>query len=113
MVLEHSWFILQHPFIRDACDRKPLLDLLAEFKAEIINEEEMDIEEEVRKGSTWPDQLTLVDFLIPQLAHNLIDIQTWHQCYILSKTYKTHTIYYLLGQISTRVHLRRPLSYVY
>ena len=43
-------FFFQHPFIRDACDRKPLLDLLAEFKAEIINEEEMDIEEEVRKG---------------------------------------------------------------
>ena len=41
--------MFQHPFIRDACDRKPLLDLLAEFKAEIINEEEMDIEEEVRK----------------------------------------------------------------
>ena len=41
--------LFQHPFIRDACDRKPLLDLLAEFKAEIINEEEMDIEEEVRK----------------------------------------------------------------
>merc|ERR1712032_946707 len=38
--------LLKHPFIRDACDRKPLLDLLAEFKAEIINEEEMDIEEE-------------------------------------------------------------------
>ena len=26
-----------------------MLDLLAEFKAEIINEEEMDIEEEVRR----------------------------------------------------------------
>ena len=40
-------FSFQHPFIRDARDKKPLLDLLAEFKAEIINEEEMDIEEEV------------------------------------------------------------------
>merc|ERR1719284_299990 len=38
--------LLKHPFIRDARDKKPLLDLLAEFKAEIINEEEMDIEEE-------------------------------------------------------------------
>ena len=42
------WILsFQHPFIRDARDKKPLLDLLAEFKAEIINEEEMDIEEEV------------------------------------------------------------------
>jgi len=38
--------LLKHPFIREAIDKKPLLDLLAEFKAEIINEEEMDIEEE-------------------------------------------------------------------
>ena len=39
--------LLKHPFIREAVDKKPLLDLLAEFKAEIINEEEMDVEEEV------------------------------------------------------------------
>merc|ERR1719431_2435514 len=38
--------LLKHPFIRAASDRKPLLDLLAEFKAEIINEEEMDVDEE-------------------------------------------------------------------
>jgi len=38
--------LLKHPFIREAIDKKPLLDLLAEFKAEIINEEEMDVEEE-------------------------------------------------------------------
>jgi len=38
--------LLKHPFIREAVDKKPLLDLLAEFKAEIINEEEMDVEEE-------------------------------------------------------------------
>ena len=39
--------LLQHPFVRQANDNKPVLDLLAEFKAEIINEEEMDIEDEV------------------------------------------------------------------
>jgi len=38
--------LLKHPFIRDASDRKPLLDLLAEFKAEVIHEEEMDVDEE-------------------------------------------------------------------
>ena len=39
--------LLKHPFVRGANDNKPVLDLLAEFKAEIINEEEMDIEDEV------------------------------------------------------------------
>ena len=39
--------LLKHPFVRQANDNKPVLDLLAEFKAEIINEEEMDIEDEV------------------------------------------------------------------
>ena len=79
--ITESWFefslktvFFQHPFIRDACDRKPLLDLLAEFKAEIINEEEMDIEEEVRKGlicehpqfpTNVSDPFTLVAFVIP------------------------------------------------
>jgi len=38
--------LLKHPFIREAIDKKHLLDLLLEFKAEIINEEEMDVEEE-------------------------------------------------------------------
>ena len=52
----------QHPFIRDACDRKPLLDLLAEFKAEIINEEEMDIEEEVRKKRLKMQTLVTINF---------------------------------------------------
>jgi hypothetical protein len=31
-------------------DKKPILDLLAEFKAEIINEVEEEIEDEVRTG---------------------------------------------------------------
>ena len=39
--------LLEHPFVRNAVDRKPVLDLLAEFKAEIINEEEMDVDDEV------------------------------------------------------------------
>ena len=53
-------FSFQHPFIRDARDKKPLLDLLAEFKAEIINEEEMDIEEEVRlRFVNYLDQYTV------------------------------------------------------
>ena len=51
----------QPPFIRDACDRKPLLDLLAEFKAEIINEEEMDIEEEVRKLLIYKPHMYLMN----------------------------------------------------
>merc|ERR1719422_2325251 len=41
--------LLKHPFVRHAVDKKPVLDLLAEFKAEIINEEEMDLDEEKRK----------------------------------------------------------------
>ena len=37
-----------------------MLDLLAEFKAEIINEEEMDIEEEVRlRFVNYLDQYTV------------------------------------------------------
>ena len=40
--------LLKHPFVRHAVDKKPVLDLLAEFKAEIINEEEMDLDEEVK-----------------------------------------------------------------
>jgi len=42
--------LLKHPFISRAVDKKPLLDLLAEFKAEIINEVEMDLEDE-EKGT--------------------------------------------------------------
>ena len=46
---EHFWlFILlfQHPFIRDAHDPKPVLDLLAEYKAEIVEDEIMDLPED-------------------------------------------------------------------
>ena len=83
-------FILffQHPFIRDACDRKPLLDLLAEFKAEIINEEEMDIEEEVRKGSISHTRKYLINS--PWLPFS--PQRTYHRRYILSKT--NHIIFW-------------------
>jgi hypothetical protein len=37
---------LQHPFISCATDPKPIRDLLAEFKAEIVEEEIMDINED-------------------------------------------------------------------
>ena len=50
--------LLKHPFIREARDRKPLLDLLAEFKAEIINEEEMDVDDE-EKGLEPEDTLSI------------------------------------------------------
>lgn len=40
-----AYELLKHPFI-SRVDRKPVLDLLAEFKAEIINEEELDAEDE-------------------------------------------------------------------
>ena len=36
----------QHPFIANATDPKPILDLLAEFKAEIIEEEIADVNDE-------------------------------------------------------------------
>jgi hypothetical protein len=43
---------VQHPFVSSkSVDKKPILDLLAEFKAEIINEVEEEIEDEVRTGS--------------------------------------------------------------
>ena len=38
--------IFQHPFIANATDPKPILDLLAEFKAEIIEEEIADVHDE-------------------------------------------------------------------
>jgi len=37
---------LQHPFISGATDSKPICDLLAEFKAEIVEEEIMDVNED-------------------------------------------------------------------
>jgi len=36
----------QHPFISGATDPKPIRDLLAEFKAEIVEEEIMDLNED-------------------------------------------------------------------
>ena len=51
--------LLKHPFVRQANDNKPVLDLLAEFKAEIINEEEMDIEDEVSTINCYIVLLTL------------------------------------------------------
>ncbi|XP_040576633.1 serine/threonine-protein kinase 10 isoform X2 [Lepeophtheirus salmonis] len=41
--------LLKHPFICNATDSKPLLDLLAEFKAEIVHEEIMDIHEDEKE----------------------------------------------------------------
>ena len=38
--------LFQHPFISNATDPKPILDLLAEFKAEIVEEEIMDLNED-------------------------------------------------------------------
>ena len=36
----------QHPFIANAKDPKPILDLLAEFKAEIIEDEIADVNDD-------------------------------------------------------------------
>lgn len=47
--------LLKHPFIKGAVDKKPLLDLLAEFKAEIINEEEIDVDEEGKNSDGSED----------------------------------------------------------
>ena len=107
IVLEHSWIPFQHPFIRDACDRKPLLDLLAEFKAEIINEEEMDIEEEVRKTQIAnshclthvPDPFTLGAFL----TSTNIKLHRYSILTPSSPKLTTHIKYYLLGQIDRKV----------
>ncbi len=47
---------MQHPFVSsESVDKKPILDLLAEFKAEIINEVEEEIEDEVRIQDPDPD----------------------------------------------------------
>ena len=40
------FFLFQHPFIQTATDPKPILDLLAEYKAEIVEEEILDIPED-------------------------------------------------------------------
>ena len=40
------YFYFQHPFIANATDPKPILDLLAEFKAEIIEEEIADVHDD-------------------------------------------------------------------
>lgn len=37
--------LLQHPFVRNAYDCKPILDLLTEFKAEIVEDTITDIED--------------------------------------------------------------------
>lgn len=39
-------FFVQHPFLRGATDPKPILELLAEYKAEIVEEEIMDIQDD-------------------------------------------------------------------
>jgi hypothetical protein len=47
---------VQHPFVSSkSVDKKPILDLLAEFKAEIINEVEEEIEDEVRIQDPDPE----------------------------------------------------------
>lgn len=38
--------LFQHPFVRDATDPKPIMELLAEYKAEIVEEEITDLPEE-------------------------------------------------------------------
>ena len=41
------WLLFfQHPFIANAKDPKPILDLLAEFKAEIIEDEIADVNDD-------------------------------------------------------------------
>ena len=42
----------QHPFIQTATDPKPILDLLAEYKAEIVEEEILDIPEDKMVSAT-------------------------------------------------------------
>jgi hypothetical protein len=41
-------------------DKKPILDLLAEFKAEIINEVEEEIEDEVRTQDPDPEDRDII-----------------------------------------------------
>ena len=46
--------LMKHPFISGDVDRKPIQDLLAEFKAEIINEVDIDIEDEGKNSDGEP-----------------------------------------------------------
>ena len=46
MSLLTLFHLFQHPFIQTATDPKHLLDLLAEYKAEIVEEEILDIPED-------------------------------------------------------------------
>ena len=41
-------YFFQHPFIANAKDPKPILDLLAEFKAEIIEDEIADVNDDTK-----------------------------------------------------------------
>lgn len=41
-----NFHLFQHPFVRDANDPKPIMELLAEYKAEIVEEEITDLPEE-------------------------------------------------------------------
>ncbi len=48
------FLFFQHSFIREATDPKPILDLLAEYKAEIVEEEIVDLADE-KEVSTVPN----------------------------------------------------------
>ena len=54
--------LLKHPFVKHAVDKKPVLDLLAEFKAEIINEEEMDLDDEVGINHNFHNSVAIATF---------------------------------------------------
>ena len=71
--------LLKHPFVRNAVDKKPVLDLLAEFKAEIINEEEMDLDEEVRINHSYLVFNRIFTFIIqPFLRHFNLTQTSFH-----------------------------------
>lgn len=71
--------LLKHPFVRNAVDKKPVLDLLAEFKAEIINEEEMDLDEEVRINHSFLVFNRIFTFIIqPFLRHFNLTQTSFH-----------------------------------
>lgn len=54
--------LLTHPFIKDVTDKKPLLDLLSEFKAEVL--EEVVVEDETSEVSIFLYQQSTVSFIL-------------------------------------------------
>jgi hypothetical protein len=85
--------LFQHPFISNATDPKPILDLLAEFKAEIVEEEIMDLNEDKEVRTMFFPPL--------RLRSNLLRIRKLmtEELFEKSEQWLEHLKYLLLGGV--------------